>query len=176
MQTIETRIDAVCEALLRGTGRLRLKCPNDRDAIDVCYRAPTVHPVYLPQGGALTGEQYHSAPSITVMPGTISEKDGHGSFQMTLALVTWDPGTRKDGALVDLNNDGWRSLSGLIDNARRALANAGTVGGMRLQDDVRAGLYDSRNTDLRPYYVGWLEVRFAYHYESLPSDVLNLLN
>ena len=169
-------MDALCELLCEGTKNLRLKAPNDRDMNEVRYEAPSIYPVYLPQSGALTGQQYPKAPSVTIMPGPVVERNSAGAFTATLAVITYDPGTRADGEMTDFNNDGWRSLTTLISAVQRALRKAGYVGGMVLADDMRVGVYDSKNTDLRPYFVGWIEVKFTYHYEIESQRALDLLN
>ena len=176
MYTLESQMDALCGLLRDGTKDMRLKAPNDRDVTEISYEPPSIYPIYLPQSGALTGQQYPKAPSVVVMPSAVVERGGAGTMPVTLAIVTYDPGTRDDGALVDLNNDGWRSLTTLISAIQRTLRKAGYIGGMVLTDDMRVGVYDSKNTDLRPYYVGWIELKLSYHYEVQSQSALDLLN
>ena len=172
--TMERRIDALCDALRDGLSKRELKRPCDKNVKVVEYASPAVYPVCLPKSGDLTDAPYQKAPSITVMPGAVTESSGVGTMPITFAVVTWDPGTRKEGELISLDEDGWRSLSGLISEVVRFFRLSEIVGGMEFVDDVRMGLYDSRNTDLRPYYVGWIEARFMFYYE-VQSDIVRRL-
>lgn len=178
--TLEKRIDALVASLEGGTHHLKMKRPEDDDATLREYAPPSVNAVYVPVSGALTGEQYYRAPSITVMPGECNEKEGAGKLPVVLILMAWDPGTREeddgDVTVTDLNGDGWRSLTMLIDTVIGHVRSSGYIGGMTLDDELHYGVYDTNFTDLRPYYFGWIQCAFTYRYENRAKIVSDLLN
>ncbi|MGJ4851444.1 hypothetical protein ACH6CV_14470 [Bacillota bacterium Meth-B3] len=178
--TLEGRIDALVACLEDGTRHLSMKRPGDDDATLLEYAPPSVNAVYIPIGGALTNEQYYRAPSITVMPGECSEKAGEGNLPVVLILMAWDPGTRdvegEGVSVTDLNGDGWRALTTMIDTVIGHLRSIAYAGGMTLDDELHYGVYDSNFTDLRPYYFGWVQCTFSYQYGDRAKVVNDLLN
>jgi len=163
--TTEARIDAVCEFLRENVcGNIKLKKPDDDDPKHVETAMPEVYPVYLPTKG---DDWLTSTPCIVVMPVKDSRSRGNGTLTLRLGFMTWSPGTRAfdgEGMKLDLNYDGWRALFAFMEQVETALTAYATVGDMEVEYPIEKGLFtdDERVPDLRPYFLGQMDVPFRY--------------
>ena len=169
---LERQTDAVRDFLQAAVcDKIELKAPDRENEYRGKWVRPGAFSMYLPMIDHLPPGIEHAVPSIIVMPLTGEDEPKEGAVSMRLVLTIYEPGTREEGgaeaqepAYMPDTTEGWRTLSNLIDNTRRALRNAAVVGGMEVLYPIKYGLFNpnEETPDYRPFYMGWIEISLRY--------------
>jgi len=167
--TTERRIDDVC-AFLReyACGDILLKRPDDDDPERVEWAHPQVHGVYIPR--LPEGQDWLSpTPCVIVGPLNDTRQRDEGTLTLRLLVMTWDPGTREDVEeepvrKLEIDREGWRALYTFMERIQGAMAEHVTIGDMEVGFPMETALYSDGETvpDLRPYYLGQIDVPMRY--------------
>lgn len=163
--TTEERVDVICVFLQENVApHLTLKKPDDDDAKHVLWVQPDVYAVYLPVSDP--GKDDRSCtPCFVVMPIKDTRNRDDGVLNVRVGVMTWSPGTRKhDGLTLDMDREGWRQLQMVLDKVGAAFAEGLAIGDMEVMFPIVQSPYQDGESvpDLRPYYLGQVDVPMRY--------------
>ncbi len=180
--TDEQAIEILCDFLARTVcPSIQLKRGNDDNMAACDLVHPVVYPVYAPlsECGAPGWERLQQAPSLTVVPKESETVNDTVSMGVRIIITTWDPGERQgddDERPADAAA-AWRAMTHLAERVRRALRSTSHIGGLRVRDQARAGLYAQRDSVpvTWPYSLGWVDITVDYPGYVTHSSAITML-
>ena len=172
----EQRIDAVCEFLRENVAKgLLLKKAFDDDMNRVEWVEPSVYPLYLPRPVSGRDWKEAAAPGIVVSIIKDSRENMEGLLTLRIGVIVWDPGTRRELPpneeepaqpiiVTDMNRDGWRALYTTMEAVENALTRQHSIFDMVVTPPIVHTPFTDGDyvPDLRPYYIGQLDVPMVY--------------
>lgn len=170
-QSTTSQIDAIRDWLNHEVCPLfSFRIPDNEDLNNVREAPPKAHSRYFPMKDNLpkiiTEETLldYTAPSVVVMPKSVSRGYRMATLGAHMLFTVWHPG--ENGKF---DHEGWRSITNMLDATARLLAKQVTIGVLTLELDegnktIDYGLVNDEEAtpDLRPYYMGYLTASFSY--------------